>query len=96
MLAFDGLAGLVYAKENKPDLIILDIQLPGMNGQTVCRKIREHELIKNTPIMMLTANNADIDRIIGRVIGADCYITKPFDIEVVLQQIEKLLLSQQE
>lgn len=85
--ASDGEEGLKKARENRPDLIILDLRIPVLPGEEVCREIRKDESIKNTPIVMLTAKDSDTDRIIGKVIGADCYITKPFDINVLLEKV---------
>ena len=73
--ANDGLTAVDIALTQKPDLILLDIMLPKMDGLTVCKKIR-HTL--NVPILMLTAKDEEIDKILGLELGADDYITKPF------------------
>ncbi len=79
--AMDGKSGLEKALSIKPDLIILDISLPEMDGIEVCRQVRNQS---NVPIIMLTAKSEEIDRVLGLEMGADDYITKPFDpIEVV-------------
>ena len=74
--AYDGAAGLKLALEEDPDLILLDIMLPRMNGFDVCKAVRE----KNTsiPIIMLTAREEESDKVFGLEVGADDYITKPF------------------
>ena len=91
--AFDGEEGLSKFKKEVPDLVILDLNMPQMNGLEVCRIIRR-EQEDNTPIIMLTAKNADADRIIGRVRGADIYMTKPFNAHAVIDQV-KILLNQE-
>jgi DNA-binding response OmpR family regulator len=89
--AADGEEGLKKYVLEKPHLIILDIGLPKLNGYEVCRKIRTEKKDEFTPILMLTARNGDVDRIVGRVIGAQKYITKPFLIEYLLQEVSILL-----
>ncbi len=73
--AGDGLAGLEIARRIRPSLIILDIMLPGMDGFEVCRVLRQE---MNTPVLMLTARDDEIDRVVGLEVGADDYMTKPF------------------
>ncbi len=82
----DGQQGLFMAISNPPDLIILDIMLPGLNGLEVCRKLKEHQVF--SPIIMLTAKSEEIDRILGLEMGADDYITKPFSIRELLARIK--------
>jgi len=89
--AGDGEIGLKKAIELEPDLIILDLMLPKMPGEEVCRQLRKHERLSEVPIIMLTAKNTDTDRIIGRVIGADTYMTKPFEIDRLLEEIKRLI-----
>ena len=89
--AYDGENGLDKYLNEKPDLIILDVMMPKMTGHGFCRKIRREFDDNHTPILMLTALSEDSDRIIGRVIGAEKYITKPFDIENLLKEVEELL-----
>ncbi len=76
--ANDGLEAVNIALEKKPDLILLDIMLPKMDGLAVCKRIR-HSL-PNVPILMLTAKAEEIDKILGLELGADDYITKPFSV----------------
>jgi len=78
LAAEDGLQGLAMAREEKPDLILLDIMLPGKNGYDICRELRAEG--SNTPIIMLTAKNEEIDKVLGLEFGADDYISKPFGI----------------
>ena len=75
--AYDGEAGLQLALEQDPDLILLDLMLPKMNGFDVCRSVREHG--RATPIIMLTAREEETDKVLGLELGADDYIAKPFD-----------------
>jgi two-component system alkaline phosphatase synthesis response regulator PhoP len=82
----DGETGLRKAVEEIPDLIILDIMLPEMDGLEVCRELRKKDI--DIPILMLTAKNEEIDRVVGLEIGADDYITKPFSIRELLARIK--------
>ena len=76
-----------------PDLVILDLMLPGMSGEEVCKMIRENHnnKIKKIPIIMLTAKSSEADAIVGRVIGANVYMAKPFAIDGLIQEIKKLI-----
>ncbi|MCK9594546.1 MAG: response regulator [Candidatus Omnitrophica bacterium] len=87
----DGAQGLKKVKESKPDIIILDLILPGLSGEEVCREIRRDERTFDIPVIMLTAKNTDADKIIGKVIGADCYIPKPFEMDNLLKEITRLI-----
>lgn len=87
--AADGLQGEQLALEQQPDLILLDIMLPGKDGFQVCQSLRHQGL--NSPILMLTARSTDIDTIMGLKLGADDYLSKPFDMQVLLARIEALL-----
>ena len=87
--AYDGNTGLQLALEQNPDLILLDLMLPGMNGFDVCRKIREAG--SAVPILMLTAREEETDKVLGLELGADDYITKPFAIEELLARIRAAL-----
>jgi two-component system response regulator VicR len=73
--ALDGITGLEMALTKNPDLILLDVMLPGIDGYEVCRKVREHS---NVPIIMLTAREDEVDKVVGLELGADDYITKPY------------------
>lgn len=84
--ALDGESGLRKALEETPDLIILDILLPEMDGLEVCRELRKKDL--DIPILMLTAKSEEIDRVVGLEIGADDYITKPFSIRELLARVK--------
>jgi two-component system alkaline phosphatase synthesis response regulator PhoP len=82
----DGNEGLVKALKDKPDLILLDIMLPGMNGLEICKELRRNKV--DIPILMLTAKGEEIDKVIGLEIGADDYISKPFSIRELLARIK--------
>src|SRR5437773_8461704 len=87
--AADGLTGLARAREGNFDVIILDVMLPGKNGFDVCRDLRQRSI--TTPILMLTARGQVIDRVLGLKLGADDYLTKPFDFSELLARVEALL-----
>ena len=89
--AYDGKEGIKKAKENKPDLIILDIMLPEMDGFEVCKLLRMDRETSSIPIIMLTAKAAEVDRIVGLEIGADDYITKPFSPRELVLRVKALL-----
>jgi len=91
LTASDGLAGLDMARKEKPDLIILDLMLPKMDGYKVCRLLKFDEQYKNIPIIMFTARVQDNDKKLGREVGANAYITKPFDSQELLDKIDSLL-----
>lgn len=85
----DGISGEEEASSNKYDLIILDVMLPGRDGFTVCKHLRNKKI--TTPIIMLTARNTNIDVIMGLQQGADDYVMKPFDMGVLIARIESCL-----
>jgi two-component system, OmpR family, alkaline phosphatase synthesis response regulator PhoP len=85
----DGLAGLSLASEGRFDLVILDVNLPGKNGFDVCRDLRQRGVM--TPILMLTARGQVIDKVLGLKLGADDYLTKPFDSLELLARVEARL-----
>jgi len=87
--ASDGQAGLDKAVETRPDLIILDVMLPKMNGYEVCKQLRARGL--HTPIIMLTAKSQEVDKVLGLELGADDYMTKPFSIRELLARIKAVL-----
>jgi two-component system alkaline phosphatase synthesis response regulator PhoP len=87
--ATDGASGLAIALSENFDLIILDIMLPKKNGYDVCRDLRQKSI--NTPVLMLTAKGETIDKVLGLKLGADDYLTKPFEVIELLARIEALL-----
>lgn len=87
----NGIEALSYAKSLKPDLILLDVMLPGIDGYEVCKEIRKDNSISNLPIIMITAKSEELDKILGLELGADDYITKPFSIRELLARVKALL-----
>jgi DNA-binding response OmpR family regulator len=86
--ASDGQTALELARQTKPDLVLLDIMLPGMDGFEVCRILRQE---MTTPVLMLTARDDEIDRVVGLEVGADDYLTKPFSMRELLARVKALL-----
>jgi two-component system, OmpR family, response regulator MprA len=93
--AGDGVTGFDLSQRLKPNLIILDVMLPGMDGLEVCRRLRENEATCDIPILMLTAKDEVSDRVTGLESGADDYLTKPFSFEELLARVRALLRRQQ-
>jgi DNA-binding response OmpR family regulator len=87
-LAADGLKGLVRAEAGRFDLIILDLMLPKLEGLEVCRRLRARS--DYTPILMLTAKSAEVDRVVGLEMGADDYLTKPFSLPELLARVKAI------
>lgn len=83
--AYDGKQAIEIAQKEKPDLIILDVMLPEMDGFTVCRKLRQ---TMQTPILMLTAREEEVDKVLGLELGADDYITKPFSPRELMARVK--------
>ena len=86
--ATDGVAALDMARQEQPDLIVLDLMLPGLDGLEVCRILRQEMTV---PILMLTARGDEIDKVVGLEVGADDYITKPFSMRELLARIKAQL-----
>jgi two-component system, OmpR family, phosphate regulon response regulator PhoB len=89
-VAHDGQEGLRKAQMHLPDVIILDLMLPGMDGLEVCRQLRAGERTRNVPILILTAKAEETDQVVGFTMGADDYVTKPFSPKVLVQRIKAL------
>jgi len=89
LTASDGEAGYRLIREQMPDLVILDLMLPGMSGYEVCRKLRQEG--NPTPILMLTARGEEADRVLGLDLGADDYVTKPFSIRELLARVRAIV-----
>lgn len=87
--ASDGRAGLEAILGSRPDLVILDLMLPGLDGIEVCRRVRAAGL--TTPIIILTAREAEADRVLGLEMGADDYVTKPFSLRELLARVHSVL-----
>jgi two-component system phosphate regulon response regulator PhoB len=89
--ATDGQAGLEIGLRHKPDLVLLDLMMPGMNGLEVCKQLRSDARTKRVPIIMLTAKAAETDKIVGLEMGADDYIVKPFSVRELLARVRAVL-----
>jgi DNA-binding response OmpR family regulator len=85
----DGETGLDMVEEKNPDLVILDVMLPGIDGFEVCRRLREQGFMR--PVLMLTARSQEVDKVIGLELGADDYVTKPFSDRELLARVKALL-----
>ena len=84
----DGILGLDLARKSKPDLLILDVMLPSLDGLEICRILRRESDI---PILMLTAKGEEIDRVVGLELGADDYMTKPFSVRELIARVRGML-----
>lgn len=91
LCAYDGVEGFNLAKEEKPDLVLLDLMLPGIDGIEVCRRMKSDSELKKTPVIMLTAKNLEQDKIKGLEIGADDYMTKPFSVKELMARVKAVL-----
>ena len=91
IVANDGQEGLDKARIENPDLIILDLMLPKLDGYKVCRMLKFDEKYKNIPIIVFTARAQDSDKKMGEDVGADAYITKPFEAQALLAKIGELI-----
>jgi len=89
--ASDGVEALENIKDNSPDLVLLDIVMPRMNGYEVCRRLKADPLTKNVPVVMCSSKGEEFDRIWGLRQGADAYIAKPFQAKELIITIKKLL-----
>ena len=91
LYSYNGEDGLTKARENNPDLILLDLMLPGIHGLDVCRIIKSDQKTKNIPIIMLTAMGQEYDIVKGLETGGDDYITKPFSLDIISARIKAVL-----
>jgi DNA-binding response OmpR family regulator len=91
VLAFDGEEGLAKAKELKPDLIVLDLMLPKIDGYRICEFLKADPQYKHIPIIILSARTAKIEQKAGFAAGADAYLIKPYEGEILLAKIKELL-----
>jgi DNA-binding response OmpR family regulator len=92
VVAGDGYEALQLAREEQPDLVILDLMLPGPDGFDVCRELRrEAKATAGVPIIMLTARDEEVDRVVGLELGADDYVTKPFSVRELVARVKAVL-----
>ncbi len=89
--AMDGQDALNQARSKAPDLVLLDVMIPVIDGVEVCRQLRSDPATRNTPIIMLTAKGEETDQVVGFSVGADDYVTKPFSVRVLLERVKALL-----
>ena len=90
VFASDGLEAIEKAQQETPDLILLDINMPHKDGREVIQDLRKNNLTKNIPVIMLTGLGEMMDKIAGFELGADDYITKPFDLTILLKRIQTI------
>ncbi len=86
--AEEGHKALKLARETKPDLILLDIMLPGMDGYEICRNLRASDELQHIPVIMLTARGEELDVVLGLEMGADDYVTKPFSVRELMSRVK--------
>jgi len=91
LVSYNGEDALNQARKEKPDLIILDLMLPKLDGYKVCRLLKFDERYKHIPILMLTAKTQEKDKILGMETGADEYITKPFEMDDLIKKVKAYL-----
>jgi DNA-binding response OmpR family regulator len=91
LVSYNGEDALNQARKEKPDLILLDLMLPKLDGYKVCRLLKFDERYKHIPILMLTAKTQEKDKLLGKETGADEYITKPFDIDELIKKVKGYL-----
>ncbi len=91
LTATDGGSGLEHAIKDRPDLIILDLMLPVMDGKDVCRALKSNPVTKTIPVLMLTAKVEELDRVVGFELGADDYVTKPFSPRELVLRVKAIL-----
>ncbi|CAO1663622.1 MULTISPECIES: response regulator transcription factor [Halomonadaceae] len=93
--AEDGEQALARVQDSQPDLLLLDISLPGISGFDVLERLRNEESTAQLPIIMLTAHGRDVEREKGMALGADDYITKPFSTQSLVEKVKALLIKEQ-
>src|SRR5688500_18628044 len=91
VVAYDGQDGLQQAKLRSPDLVVLDLMLPLVDGLEICRRLRADPVTRNILVLMLTAKTEETDEVVGFSVGTDDYVAKPFSVKVLLERIRALL-----
>lgn len=92
----DGINGYRAIERERPDLVVLDIMLPGQNGLDVCRKMKSHPELKNIPVIIISAKNEELDVVLGLELGADDYVAKPFSPKVLFSRVKAVLRREKE
>jgi DNA-binding response OmpR family regulator len=95
IVAYDGQAGLDKVYQENPDLVIVDLVLPKVDGYKFCATLKADEKYKNIPVIIFTARTQDLERIVGETAGADAHIIKPYDAQILLAKIQELLTKRQ-
>ncbi len=91
LLAPTGSEGLRHAREQHPDLVLLDLMLPDLSGTEVCKQLKDHHATRGIPIVMVTARGEEIDRVVGFELGVDDYVVKPFSVRELLLRVQAIL-----
>ena len=91
LVCTEGRKGLQMARDHKPDLIVLDLMLPEMDGKDVCKQLKKDKDTENIPVLMLTAKTSELDRVVGLELGADDYVTKPFSPRELVLRVKNIL-----
>ena len=89
--AYNGVDALVLAVDQVPDLVILDVIMPGLDGREVCKKIKSYPKTKSIRVVMVTGKSDQSDRLVGFEVGADDYLEKPYSLEILARTVEKQL-----
>jgi two-component system, OmpR family, alkaline phosphatase synthesis response regulator PhoP len=87
----DGINGFRAVERDRPDLVILDIMLPGQNGLDICRKMKQHPELKNIPVIIISAKNEELDVVLGLELGADDYVAKPFSPKILFSRVKAVM-----
>ncbi|MBI3534625.1 MAG: response regulator [Deltaproteobacteria bacterium] len=90
--AEDGEAGLAQVTKVKPDLVILDVMMPKLNGYQVCQNLKQAQATKGIPVILLTAKAEESDKFLGKACGADAYITKEYESDKLLEKMRELII----
>lgn len=96
IIEVDGLNGYIAIEREKPDIVLLDIMLPGQSGLDVCRKIKHNPNLKDIPVILISAKSEELDVILGLELGADDYVTKPFSPKILFSRIKAVLRRKNE
>jgi two-component system alkaline phosphatase synthesis response regulator PhoP len=87
----DGLNGYQTIEKERPDIVVLDLMLPGLSGLEVCRKMKSHPDLKTIPVIMISAKSEEVDVVVGLELGADDYVTKPFSPKILFSRVKAVL-----